>query len=1848
MAPILTIPFLGALIAFPGDFDIVVNEIHYHPFGNNGGDEFIELYNRGPLAVDLSGWRLDGAVVLSFPVDVVLRGGEYLVLSPEPARTVQRYGVPKEQVVGPWAGQLDNDGEALLLENAAGTRITRVRYRDGAGWPEEADGFGPSLELVSPRYDFDYPEKWAASARPGGTPGYLNSRWFSDESSRDYLVDPGGFLRFFRGTEEPSPAEPFAWTRKDFDDGGWEEGPGPIGYGDPGIGTELDDMRGSYTSAYARFPFTLGEGDLDLLAAGSLSLQVTVQYDDGFVAYVEGAEAFRINAPGAPGEVLPHDAVAPANGESSTSFDLAPVSDRLVEGGNVLAIQGFNRDIQSSSDFFIGVTIVRIERTSVPEGSPRGPLINEVSATGPVEGGFIEIVNPTSRDLNLEGFKITWDPYDPAGSYVFPAGTVLVSGGLLAVDSEALSFVIPLEEGRYILLDREGNLVAGLDAQLGPLVSTWGLFPDGGGEAYALTGPTPEAPNQVDLQDAVVINEIHYHPPDDPDDPEKSARQEFIELYNRSDGEVVLTGWRFSRGIDYAFEDGAKIPPHGFLVVAARPEGIRELPGLPEDLVVVGGFDSRLTNDAETIRLDDPLGNPADQVRYADDGTWPQEADGDGPSLELVNPLLANEAGGAWRAGPPGGTPGAPNASLDPEAGPVVYGVRHDPPVPRVGDPILVVARASALGTVVRVTLSYTTQHGTGSGDVELHDDGLNGDGHGADGIWSGIVPAPVPDGPSRPARVVFSVTARDDGNRAVTVPGGGNDFLLEVDDQEYTGNSQPRYRLIMTDENWNQLRTRGSGSNVNLDATFIGDGEIFYNVGLHYRGQSARSPGDGRYSYRINLRDEHRFHGIRKLNLNAQNIWRQILGNDFIHRSGIQSIQFWPANVWIDGQLDRGYLRVEALDSDYLNRNFSSFDAAGNLYRGQRGGGGRQGKLSWYGEDPSDYMDIFDKITNVDEGDWSDIMHLCDVLSNTPDDEYADAVRFLVDVEEWCRYFAIYSALGSTETGIYRDDGDDYFLYRRPSDGRWMLFPWDQDSDFSLSEVDQVLFRPSPNSLPSVYRFLTHPDVAPIYYCILEELAEGPFARRSMEYRYPLISDIGGPGAIAQAQEYVTGRLEYLGEEIPVRLTAGVTATGHSSPVGTLVDTGDVFQYFKGRDDPPGSWMEKDFDDTGWESGPTPMGHGYDPLGTSLDSEGNYTTIYGRREFAVSDPASFKSLNLHIGYDDGFVAFLNGIEVARNNLGSPGDPVPADSRGVNNHDAYPREAFAVDPKLLQQGKNVLAVVVANNRVTSTDFLLDPVLMSGAPADEVPGGGCGSQLHGAGNFARLEGTAPGCGTRTVLVNGQPAEFFPVGARWRADVQLIAGTNPVTVEALDGSGDAISTLELKIETGGEFQQVEGSLAGGASWSKEEGPYYVAGDLDVPQGARLAMGPGTRVMIAPGASITVRGELDLEGSPDDPVLLQPVHCGETWDGIRILDSGMEAGSPQHRILNASLLGAGAGGNGTALEVRAARVEVKGVDFHDLEGVAIQASDAWVDIEDCRFRDVPGALQSSGSSVMFRSSEIQQSTALQPALLIEGDGAETTVLEELDVTSPVDLGVALRDSSAILSQCRIHDSSGAALQVEGGSPKLFRLILVRSGTGLLIQGGTILCDHLTITENPAGIDARGGAEVSISSSIIWGNGTDARSSGASMTFSFSDSDLGSGEPPAGEGNIAADPLFASRESFELAGGSPAARTGKDGTDMGAVSSPGAGPTFVRGDYKEDDGIDLTDAIAILGYEFLGTPPERCLDAADTDDSGALDLTDVIYLLSYMFTGGKEPPPPFQAPGPDPTPDSIPCNWE
>ena len=81
-----------------------------------------------------------------------------------------------------------------------------------------------------------------------------------------------------------------------------------------------------------------------------------------------------------------------------------------------------------------------------------------------------------------------------------------------------------------------------------------------------------------------------------------------------------------------------------------------------------------------------------------------------------------------------------------------------------------------------------------------------------------------------------------------------------------------------------------------------------------------------------------------------------------------------------------------------------------------------------------------------------------------------------------------------------------------------------------------------------------------------------------------------------------------------------------------------------------------------------------------------------------------------------------------------------------------------------------------------------------------------------------------------------------------------------------------------------------------------------------------------------------------------------------------------------------------------------------------------------------------------------------------------------------------------------------------------------------------------------------------------------------------------------------------------------------------------------FIRGDCNGDEGIDISDAVKILFFLFLGNTVD-CQDACDADDLGSVTITDAIFVLQFLFSNGPIPLSPYPEQGKDPTPDALTC---
>ncbi|MFP6858829.1 MAG: lamin tail domain-containing protein [Roseibacillus sp.] len=124
-------------------------------------EEWLELYNRGPDPVDLTGWKLDGGIGYSFPDATTIPSGGYLVVAKDAATLAVKH--PAASIVGDYSKRLGNGGDLVVLEDNVGNPVDEVVYYDFGNWHAAADGGGSSLELRDPDADNKSAGAWSPS-----------------------------------------------------------------------------------------------------------------------------------------------------------------------------------------------------------------------------------------------------------------------------------------------------------------------------------------------------------------------------------------------------------------------------------------------------------------------------------------------------------------------------------------------------------------------------------------------------------------------------------------------------------------------------------------------------------------------------------------------------------------------------------------------------------------------------------------------------------------------------------------------------------------------------------------------------------------------------------------------------------------------------------------------------------------------------------------------------------------------------------------------------------------------------------------------------------------------------------------------------------------------------------------------------------------------------------------------------------------------------------------------------------------------------------------------------------------------------------------------------------------------------------------------------------------------------------------------------------------------------------------------------------------------------------------------------------------------------------------------------
>jgi len=630
---------------------VIINEIMYHPAASDA--EFIELHNSSSYyPATLSNFRLEG-VTYYFRPDAALGPNGYLVVAENSIGFSEAYGfeIPIE---GEFSGTLNNAGETLRLIDYDDKTVDTVTYNDSFPWPDEADGTGPSLQLINQDSHNNRAANWAVSTFIKYTPNEPNAFDSSESSPPELWINElqnnnGSFIADNNGDFDPwielvnfapltisslsvtcVPAniewkyldngsdQGNAWHAISFNDSSWASGNAQLGYGDGDEATIVSygpDSNNKYATTYFRHYFIVS----NVSSFSSLSLGLV--RDDGAVIYLNGTEIRRDNMNS--GEVNYNDFASTliAGTDESTFFTTSVDPNLLNEGTNVLAVE-IHQISGTSSDISFNLFLT----ASVPQ-----------------------------NQFSLENFYLT-DDYNDLTKWPFPTNASIQSDNYMVVwvDGEP-GETTPIEFHTSFSLNNSSGLIAlvhyskvidYINYEFIPYDYSFGDYPDGdpdGRMIFSVATPGSSNSNSSPIESVMIfINEWMADNDSFIEDPADIAAgasdpyDDWFELYNPGTQQISLTDYVLSDGNeDWTIPSGFTMSSNSFVIVWADNDIDQN--GFTNQLHA--GF--KLSKDGESIILRAPDGQMIDRVNFGlqnsniSEGKWP---DGNDNILQLYPP----------------------------------------------------------------------------------------------------------------------------------------------------------------------------------------------------------------------------------------------------------------------------------------------------------------------------------------------------------------------------------------------------------------------------------------------------------------------------------------------------------------------------------------------------------------------------------------------------------------------------------------------------------------------------------------------------------------------------------------------------------------------------------------------------------------------------------------------------------------------------------------------------------------------------------------------------------------------------------------------------------------------------------------------------------------------------------------------------------------------------------------------------------------------------------------------------------------------------------------------------------
>jgi len=747
----------------------------------------------------------------------------------------------------------------------------------------------------------------------------------------------------------------------------------------------------------------------------------------------------------------------------------------------------------------------------LPNSAPhrREIVINEVHYH-PLkgEGEFIEVANFGSDAVDLSG----WELRDGL-EFTFPMGSSIPAGGFLVIAENRASLLTGRSglDPMQVLGDYAGSLSnSGERIELRNAAQVvvdevsyvdggrWPTTPDGGGTSLQLVdhradhkagaswrgGDESGRSTAVTLEHTGVLDLGHQKAP--------RATRCFIMMMG--EGEIIVDDFQvivngdnrvgnndFSSGLSGWNPLGTHKPSfvaNGALHVVATGGG--DLANLIEANLLPSISPGSTVTIRATCRW--VSGNP--QILLGLNGGW-LEAAGAVPIPESV------------------GTPGRANFGAG-NLGPTITEVSHFPVLPQAGDAITIRARVTDPDGVGSARLRYRNDPGDSIKQVIMTPE--------SEGFYSATIPAQTTG-----TMIAYHLLSIDSASPGVIsrfpVDAPERECLVRVGEETPAGDLSTM-RIWITNDTLTEWGTRERSSNLELDATFVSDGRVFYNCGVHYAGSQNGvtiydSPIGNPTGYNITLPGDEVFLNVQDLTIDRETTrdatrQRERLLFWFLEKLGLPNLHRRYIHLSLNG-FERDELIMEDVQKPNRDVMEEWFPDRGRLTKTN----------PWFEFSPNGNVMIADGATignrlqhfrttdgtfklpryrwNWSHGaghesahDFSGLFNLIDA-ANAPAAEFPEAMEKKADLRQWMRTFAA-NDLGSYWDTFGNPGTKNAYLFESLETGKWSVLVWDMDVGLGVrgDPWNAPLF-PS-NVDPAIKQLYNEPSVVRDYWQALDE----------------------------------------------------------------------------------------------------------------------------------------------------------------------------------------------------------------------------------------------------------------------------------------------------------------------------------------------------------------------------------------------------------------------------------------------------------------------------------------------------------------------------------------------------------------------------------------------------------------------------------------------------------------------------------------------------------------------------------------------------------------------------------------